>query len=781
MSFANPGEISLPHNSDKFHSISVPMADAPMTFEVGRIAKQAAGSVWVRWGDSVVLVTVCGAAAREGIDFFPLTVEYIEKTYAAGKIPGGFFKREARPRDQEILNCRIIDRSLRPLFPEGYKNEVQVIATVVSFDQKHDTDVMALCGASMALHVSELPWSAESGPLAGVRVGRVGGELVLNPTIEQKATSDLDLVVSVSKDAIVMVEGGAAEIGEKELVDALFFAHREGQRIIAACHEMREKMGKPKVVFVPPEKDKALYEKVQALAKQHGLDTALTKRVKHERYGMLDQVKNAIHASLKTELGDVDYAAKKKLISEYYGDVKYTVMREGVLTTKGRVDGRGYDSIRPINCEVGALPRAHGSALFTRGETQAIVSTTLGTRDDEQKIDNLLGESFRRYMLHYNFPPFSVGEARPLRGTSRREIGHGALAERAVARMIPSEEEFPYTIRVVSEITESNGSSSMASVCGATMALFDAGVPVKAPVAGIAMGLIKEGERMAVLSDILGDEDHLGDMDFKICGTRKGVTAVQMDIKIEGLSRAIMETALEQARVGREHILKQMDEAIAKPREELSPHAPRITTIRINPDKIRDVIGPGGKVIRDIVAKTGAKIDISDDGTVRIAAVGGESGARAMQIIEDLTREAEVNRIYKGLVRKVVEFGAFVELFPGTDGLIHISELSDKRVAKVTDVVQEGDEVVVKVLSIDRDGKIRLSRRAAMGKNPGEVDHTPAPEREDRGERDRGDRGERGPPRGDRGDRGGPRGERGERGARGGEGDQDRPPPRGDA
>jgi polyribonucleotide nucleotidyltransferase len=730
MSFETPGLITLAHNSDKWHSVSVDVGDVPMVFEVGRVAKQAAGAVWARWGDSIVLVTVCGAAPREGIDFFPLTVEYVEKTYAAGKIPGGFFKREARPRDAEILNARIIDRSLRPLFPEGYKNDVQIIATVVSFDGNHDTDVLALCAASMAVHVSDIPFGETSGPIAGCRVGRIGGKLVLNPAIDARKDSDLDVVVSVSKDAIVMVEGGAAEIDETDLVDALFFAHEQGQKVVAACHEMREKMGKPKAAFTPPAKDTDLYAKVNAGAEKHGLPAALATRNKIARYAALDKVKVDVHAALKAELGDEKYAVEKKKISEYYGEVKYHVMRGAALKTKARLDGRKYDEIRPINCEVNTLPRAHGSALFTRGETQALVSTTLGTRDDEQKIDNLLGEQYRRYMLHYNFPPFSVGEARALRGTSRREIGHGALAERAVARMIPTEDEFPYTIRIVSEITESNGSSSMASVCGATMSLFDAGVPLKAPVAGIAMGLIKEGDDLAVLSDILGDEDHLGDMDFKVCGTEKGVTAIQMDIKIEGLSRAIMSQALEQAKTGRAIILKQMKDAIAGPRGELSVWAPRITTMRINPDKIRDVIGPGGKVIRDIVAKTGAKIDIADDGTVKIAAVGGGAGDKARQIIEDLTREAEVNRIYKGLVRKVIEIGAFVELFPGTDGLIHISELSDKRVAKVTDVVQEGDEVVVKVLSIDRDGKIRLSRRAAIGKEVGTIDKTEPPPRE---------------------------------------------------
>ena len=722
MSFDTPGLIEEAHNSEKWHSLTVDFGGSPMTFETGRIAKQASGSIWVSRGDSKVLVTVCGSTTpREGIDFFPLTVEYIEKTYAAGRIPGGFFKREARPRDAEILNARITDRSVRPLFPEGYRNEVQIISTVVSHDQEHDTDVLALCGASMALHVSNIPWANESGPIAGVRVARVDGKLIANPTLSQRQNSEIDVIVAVSKDAIVMVEGGAQECSENDLIDALYFAHEQGQPIIQAIHDMRNEMGKEKMEYTPPVIDDALLGQVREMALTKGLRDALATRNKIQRYAMLDRVKEDTHSALKELMGDESYADKKKEISQYYGDVKYNIMRSDVVEKQERLDGRKYDEIRAINCEVSVLPRAHGSALFTRGETQAIVSTTLGTREDEQKVDNLLGETWRRFMLHYNFPPFCVGEARPLRGTSRREIGHGALAERAVQGMIPSEDDFPYTVRIVSEITESNGSSSMASVCGATMSLFDSGVPLKAPVAGIAMGLIQVGDQNAVLSDILGDEDHLGDMDFKVCGTTNGVTAIQMDIKISGLSRDIMSQALEQARQGRVHILEQMQKAIDAPRAEMSPHAPRITSMHINPDKIRDVIGPGGKTIREIVARTGAKVDITDDGMVRIAAVGQEAGLAAMRIIEDLTREAEVNKIYKGLVRKVVDFGAFVELFPGCDGLVHISELADKRVAKVTDVVQEGDEVLVKVLSIDRDGKIRLSRRAAVGHNPGDV------------------------------------------------------------
>jgi polyribonucleotide nucleotidyltransferase len=722
MSFDKPGLIEHNHNSEKFHTVTVKCGNADMVFETGRVAKQTSGGVVITWGDSRVLVTECHAnKPREFASFLPLTVEYLEKTYAAGRIPGGFFKREARPRDYEILNARVTDRSIRPLFADGYRNEIQVITTVMSHDGEHGTDVMSLCGASMALSIGSAPWAAESGPLAGVRVARVGGELVAFPTHAQRDEADIDLIVAVSKDAIVMVEGGADEAEEKDLVEALFFAHDAGQPIIAAIHEMREHMGKPKDEHKVPEVDADLKKDVHAVALEKGIKDAIATRNKIQRYAKLDAVKADVKAHFEEKLGD-DWDAKKGMVSEYYGAAKSHIIRRATIEEKTRLDGRKYDEIRNIDNEVGILQRAHGSALFTRGETQAIVSTTLGTRDDEQKIDNLLGVEFRKFMLHYNFPPFCVGEARFLRGTSRRELGHGALAQRAVEGVVPNDEEtFPYTVRVVSEITESNGSSSMASVCGATMSMLDAGVPLKAPVAGIAMGLIWEEDGYAVLSDILGDEDHLGDMDFKVCGTPNGVTAIQMDIKIDGLTKEVMQKALEQAKAGRLHILDEMAKGISTPREEMSEWAPRITTMKINPDKIRDIIGPGGKTIRDIVAKTGAKIDVTDDGIVRIAAVGAESGKAAMTIIEDLTREAEVNRIYKGLVRKTVDFGAFVELFPGTDGLCHISELADKRVNQVTDVVQEGDEVLVKVLSIDRDGKIRLSRRQAKGHEAGEI------------------------------------------------------------
>ncbi|MBH1988917.1 MAG: polyribonucleotide nucleotidyltransferase [Myxococcaceae bacterium] len=703
----------MDHNSKKHFQVSVQIGDVPMVFEMGKVAKQASGAVWVRWGESVVLVTACASdQPREGIDFFPLTCEYIEKAYAAGRIPGGFFKRETKPRDAEILNARIIDRSLRPLFPEGFRNDVQIIATVMSHDGQHSTDVMALCGASMALHVSNLPFALSSGPIAGVRVGRIAGKLVANPTVAQMAQSDIDMMVASSQDAIVMVEGGAHQVSELDLIDALFFAQSEGMKVISACQEMRSEMGVPKLNLEAPQRKEELFARVEALASHEGLAQALQIHEKQNRYGRMDEIKATVLAAFSEE--------ESSTVARYFSELKARLMRFSVLDTQTRIDGRRFDQIRPICAEVGILPRAHGSALFTRGETQAVVTATLGTQDDEQKTDTLLGEASKKFMLHYNFPPFSVGEARPLRGTSRREIGHGALAERAVEKMVEQGDDFPYTIRIVSEITESNGSSSMASVCGATLSMWDAGIKLKAPVAGIAMGLIQEGDRVAVLSDILGDEDHLGDMDFKICGTEHGVTAIQMDIKIDGLSKEVLTQALEQARQGRLHILAEMKKGLSQSRAELSVYAPRITTLRVHPDKIRDVIGPGGRVIRDIVARSGAKIEITDDGIVKIAAVGSESLRKAIRIIEDLTKEAEIGVVYRGLVKRIVDFGAFVELFPGTEGLCHVSELAENRVNQISDVLQEGDEVNIVVLSIDREGKIRLSRKRALGKEPGE-------------------------------------------------------------
>lgn len=703
------------HNSAKFETLTTEIGQTPITFENGRIAKQAGGAVIVRQGDTMVMVTVCASKnPKVGMDFFPLTCEYIEKFYASGRIPGGFFKREARPSSNETINARIIDRSIRPLFPEGFRNEVQVIATVISHDGVHDSDALALSGASMALHISEIPFAEEGGPIAGVRVGRLDGKLLVNPTIEQRKEADLDMFVAVSKDAIVMVEGGANEVPETEMIDALFFAHEEGQKVIKSIEDMRTSMGKEKMKVVLPERNEDLFAQVKGWLGDNGLSDALKLKDKGDRYAAMDDVKEKMIAYFTEAKGEEVFAAESALIKDYFGDVKKEMMRTDVIRSKVRLDGRAYDEIRPICIDTSALPRSHGSSIFTRGETQAIVSVTLGTRDDELRIDSIRGDSFERFMLHYNFPPFSVGEARPLRGTSRREIGHGTLAERALKKVMPTGEDFPYTVRIVSEITESNGSSSMASVCGGSLALWDAGITTSAPVSGIAMGLIKEGDDVAILSDILGDEDHLGDMDFKVCGTKNGITAIQMDIKISGLSREIMTNALEQARAGREHILGKMNEALPEARAEMNEFAPRITQVRIHPDKIRDVIGPGGKIIRDIIAKSGAKVDVTDDGIVTIAAVGAESARKAKQMVEDVTREPEVNRVYEGLIKGIKDFGAFVEIFPGTEGLCHISELENRRVENVGDVVKEGESMKVVVLNVDRDGKIRLSRKRAF-------------------------------------------------------------------
>ncbi|HEU4581621.1 MAG TPA: polyribonucleotide nucleotidyltransferase [Polyangiaceae bacterium] len=681
-----------------------------LTIETGRLAKQASGAVLVTYGESVVLVTAVSTEERPGLDFFPLTCEYIEKTYAAGKIPGGFFKREGRQRDTEVLTARLIDRPLRPLFPEGFKKDTQVIATVMSSDRSNPTDVLAMIGASAAVHLSDIPWN---GPLAGVRVASIEGELIAYPTFEQIAKADLDLTVAVSKDAIVMVEGGAAEASEAEVIDALMFAHEEGKKVIGLLEKMRAAVGKPKAAFTVPTLDPAIAQSVSALVDAK-IQQACVIKDKKARYAAYSEAKKALYETLKGQLGDEAFLKSEGLIKAEFEERKYHVVRNMVLDTKRRIDGRDSTTIRPIMCEAGLLPRTHGSALFQRGETQAIVTTTLGTATDEQKIDALIGESWKRFMLHYNFPPFSTGETKPLRGPGRREIGHGALAERALARMLPPHEDFPYTVRIVSEILESNGSSSMASVCGGTLSLMDCGVPIKAPVAGIAMGLIKEGERMAILSDILGDEDHLGDMDFKVCGTDRGVTAIQMDIKIAGLSRAILERALDQAREGRLHILRCMRETLPVARPELSKWAPRITTLTVKPDQIRIIIGSGGKTIKGITEQTGCAINIEDDGTVSIASADSDAVARAVKIIEGLLEEPEVGKTYHGVVKRVVDFGAFVEILPNTEALLHVSEIAYERTENVADVINEGDEIDVKVLSVERDGKIRLSRRALL-------------------------------------------------------------------
>jgi polyribonucleotide nucleotidyltransferase len=712
-------------------TVTASVGGKDISLETGKVAKQAHGSIWTRMGESIVLVTVVSAnEKKEGIDFFPLTVDYQEKLYAAGRIPGSYFKREGRLTERETLISRIIDRSCRPLFPDGYANETQIIATVVSFDQENDTDVLALTAASAAIQVSDVPFN---GPFAGVRVGRVNGQFVANPTLAQRAECDLDVIMAASKDAITMVEGGAREVSEAVMIDALLFGHAAVQPLLAAQLELHQKSGnKQKKAFEAPKSDEALKAKVKQLTWEK-VKEAYGRHEKHDRYGRLSEIKKELMATLKDEAaGDAaklaSIALREKELKGYYEDVKYEYMRKMITDEGKRIGGRGMADIRKITCEVGLLPRVHGSALFTRGETQALVGATLGTATDDQRIEGLTGMTYKRFMLHYNFPPFSVGECKFLRGAGRREIGHGVLAERALKAVLPDDvTTFPYVVRLVSDIMESNGSSSMASVCGGSLALLDAGVPLKAPVAGIAMGLIKEGEKIAILSDILGDEDHLGDMDFKVCGTAAGITSIQMDIKIGGVTREIMESALNQAAAGRKHILGEMAKALDTHRPDVSRYAPRITTIRIRPERIKDVIGPGGKVIKDITARTGCSINIEDSGQIAIASASAEAVQAAIKMIQNLTQEAEVGRIYTGTVRKIAEFGAFVEIFPGTDGLIHISELSDKRVKSVSEVLSEGDEVMVKVISVDRAGKIRLSRKEALAEAAGKVPAGEAP------------------------------------------------------
>ena len=661
----------------------------------------------------MVLVTACASETpRPGIDFLPLVVDYVEKTFAVGKIPGGFFKREGRLSEFEILTSRMIDRPIRPLFPKGFYNEIQVIATVLSADKENDTAVLAMIGASAALSLSGIPFE---GPIAGARVGRIDGELVINPRIPDLARSDLNIFVAGSRDAILMVEGEANEVPEEEVLDAILFAHRSLEPVLALQEKMAGRWSKPRIAFekkVPGEED---LRRISEVA-ESDLRAAYKILAKQDRRKRIEEIAEAVRNAFPEE----ERLEKASLIAGAFKELEKKIVRGKILSEKRRIDGRGLTDIRAITCQVRVLPRTHGSAIFTRGETQVLVTSTLGTSQDEQRIDSLLGDSTKTFMLHYNFPPFSVGEVKMLRAPARREVGHGALAERAVSKVLPDELEFPYTIRIVSEVLESNGSSSMATVCGASLSLMDAGIPTKGNVSGIAMGLIKEGDRVAVLSDILGDEDHLGDMDFKVAGTAKGVTAIQMDIKIGGVSREILLSALRQAREGRLAILDKMNAVIDKPRSELSPYAPRIYVMNVKPDKIREIIGPGGKVIRGIQEQTGVKIDIEDDGTVKIAAVDAESARAAISIIEGIVQEAEVGKVYTGRVRRIMEFGAFVELFPGTDGLLHISQISKNRVRAVSDIYKEGDEVMVRVLEIDRDGKIRLSHKEfeKEGENP---------------------------------------------------------------
>jgi len=680
------------------------------SIESGLIAKQANGAVVVRYGDSMVLVTaVANEHVREDIDYFPLTVDYQEKTFSAGKIPGGFFKREGRLSEREIIASRCIDRPIRPLFPDGYFSEVQIIATLISADSENLPDILAITGASAALEISDIPFQ---GPIAGIRVGRVEDEFICNPTLEQVQQGNLDLVVAASRDAVVMVEGNAEELPEQIFIDAIAFAHQSIQKILDLQEELKASLGKTKKPFSKPEVDTSLLSRIEELSAAK-IAQAVTIPNKLERYQRLDEIKEEVKEVLLPE-----FEGEDKKISNCLEDLKKTTIRKMIIKDKKRIDGRGNTDIRPISCGVGFLPRAHGSAVFTRGETQVLAATTLGTSEDEQRLDSLIGETFKKFMLHYNFPPFSVGEAKFLRGPSRRDVGHGNLAEKSLLPVLPQDTDFPYTIRIVSEVLESNGSSSMATVCGSSLSLMDGGVPIKTPVAGIALGLIKEEEDIAILSDILGDEDHIGDMDFKVAGTEKGITGFQMDVKISGITSDILEKALYQAKEGRMHILGKMREVLSEPRPDISPYAPRIKTIMIPTDKIRDVIGPGGKMIRSIVDQTGAKIDIEDSGAVNIASSDEEALLKAIKIIEDLTRNAEIGEIYLGKVKKIMDFGAFVEILPGIEGLVHISQLDNSHVKNVRDILKEGDEVMVKVLNIDQMGKIRLSRKEALGNVP---------------------------------------------------------------
>ena len=687
--------------------VQVEFSGRAITIETGKMAKQASGAVVVSSGDTMVLVTaVATKTAKEGQDFFPLTVNYQEKAYAGGKIPGGFFKREARPSDNETLTCRLIDRPIRPLFPENFLNDTQIMATVISADKDNDPGILSMVGASAALMVSDIPFQ---GPIAGVKVGRVDGRFIANPTADEMEKSDIEIVVAASKDAVIMVEGSAAEVSEEDMLEAIFFGHAAIQPLLTAQEELCSKAGVAKRDVHPPAVNDELKAKVKEIAYARMKDAVRIKS-KVERHNTIDAITAETLAALATE-----FEGCEKQISAFLGDFEYELVREHILKDGERIDGRDTKTIRQITTEVGLLPRAHGSALFTRGETQSLVAATLGTSIDEQRIDSLFGESKKRFLLHYNFPPFSVGETSFRLGPGRREIGHGMLAERALARVLPKHDDFPYTIRIVSDILESNGSSSMASVCGGSMSMMDAGIPIKAPVAGIAMGLIKEGDDFAILSDILGDEDHLGDMDFKVAGTSEGVTALQMDIKIGGVTREIMGIALKQALEGRLHILGRMAETIKAPKSDLSTYAPRITTIYVKTDKIRDVIGSGGKNIRGITEATGVTIDIDDTGKINIASTDKAACDLAIKMIRDLTAEAEEGKLYMGLVKKVMEFGAFVEIFPGTDGLVHISELDTERVKNVTDILKEGDKVLVKCIGIDKQGKIKLSRKEALG------------------------------------------------------------------
>ncbi|HKX04731.1 MAG TPA: polyribonucleotide nucleotidyltransferase [Methylomirabilota bacterium] len=691
------------------HSVQIKINNASLSIETGKVAKQADGSVVVRCGGTVVLSTaVASRTAMEGRDFLPLTVEYRERAYAGGRIPGGFFKREGRPDEKETLTCRLIDRPLRPLFPKGFRNEIQIINLVISADNENDPDVLAMIGSSCAMALSGIPFA---GPVGAVRVALVDGKLVANPTYKQVAASPLELVMAGNEDAILMVESGGKEIAEEQMLEALAFGHERCKELTRIQKDLVTRAAKPRWAFEAAGVDPALQTRVKELGSAK-VAQALSVHEKQARAKALDAVFEEIFSAVG---GDETQRAK---VQEAFEKVEKTEVRRLIVEKGIRVDGRSVKEVRPIWSEVEYLPRAHGSALFTRGETQALVSATLGTKDDEQKIESFEGNGYRRFMLHYNFPSFSTGEVKRFGTAGRREIGHGALAQRAVEAVLPTREEFPYTIRVVSDILESNGSSSMATVCGASMALMDAGAPLKAPVAGIAMGLVKEGDKVGILTDIMGSEDHYGDMDFKVAGTEKGITALQMDIKIGGVSIDIMRQALAQAKEARLHVLGKMAEVIKGPRAELSPNAPRFLTIKIRPEKIREIIGPGGKVIRGIQEKTGAKIDVEDDGKVTVFSPSAEAAQMAIGIIQDICREAELDRIYVGKVKSIKEFGAFVEIIPGNEGLLHISQIAESRIRSVSDVLSEGDIVAVKVIEIDGNGKMRLSRKAAHRDQP---------------------------------------------------------------
>lgn len=695
-------------------SLNADLGGSPLSLSTGKLAKQASGAVVVQYGDTIVLVTVVAAEEdKGGGDFLPLTVEYQEKVYAAGRIPGNYFRREiGRPSEKETLTARLIDRPIRPLFPKGYGHEIQVIATVLSMDQENEPDTLAMIGASAALEISDIPFN---GPIASVRVGRINGEFKINPPIREWDSCDINIVIAGSKTGVVMVEGGGDMVSEAEMIEAIFFGHNAMQPLLDLQIKLKEMAGVEKQPFSPREKDEVLGEKVKSLASDR-IREAIVIPQKLKRYGALSVIKSEVTKQLSEE-----YPDRQSEIAHFFEEFHKKMSRDLVLKEGRRIDGRKFDDIRTITCEVGILPRPHGSALFTRGETQALGVMTIGSGQDEQRVETLSGEEARPFMLHYNFPPFSVREVKRLGGPSRRDIGHGALSTRAVEKILPSKENFDYTIRIVSEVLESNGSSSMATICAASLALMDGGIPVRMPVAGIAMGLMKEGDQVVILSDIIGDEDHTGDMDFKVAGTKDGITALQMDIKIRELSRDIMEKALEQALRGRLHILGKMAETLNESRKEMSPYAPKVITLQINPDKIREVIGPGGKIIRAIQSETNTRIEITDAGLVKISACSDAEGQACLLRVKEIVMEPEVGHIYEGKVVKVTDFGAFVNIMPGTDGLVHISQLSTRRVKQVTDVVKEGDMLKVKVLEVSRDGKIKLSHRAVLEEDAGKT------------------------------------------------------------